>query len=94
MSATNSVTIDVVTTSEAVQALMVEVVSRWPRSKPLVATLSAALASLERGNVRAAGNELRAFQNKVRAQVARMDAALANELINAAQQIIEEVTNH
>jgi hypothetical protein len=62
--------------------------------QPLLATLSATMASFERGKLQSGANQLHAFQNKVRAQVARMDAALANELINAAQQIIEEVTNH
>jgi parallel beta-helix repeat protein len=62
--------------------------------QPLLATLSAALASFERGNLNAGANQLGAFQNKVRAQVSRIDAALADELINAAQQIIEEVTSH
>jgi len=62
--------------------------------QPLLATLSAAMASFERGNLHSGANQLHAFQNKVRAQVARMDAALANELVNAAQQIIEKVTSH
>jgi len=59
----------------------------------LLATLSAAMASFERGNVDSGANQLRAFQNKVRAQVARIDAVLADELINATQQIMEEGTN-
>jgi hypothetical protein len=58
--------------------------------KPLVATLQAALASFERGNVNSGINQLKAFQNKVAAQVARIDAALAGELIDRAQRIIEE----
>jgi hypothetical protein len=55
--------------------------------KPLMATLSAALASIERGNFLAAANQLNAFQNKVRAQVA--DPALASQFIEAAQQVID-----
>jgi len=60
--------------------------------QPLLATLSAALASFDRGNVISGANQLAAFQNKVRAQVARIDPALANELTAAAQQIIQDVT--
>jgi hypothetical protein len=57
--------------------------------QPLLVTLTAASASIDRGNVISRSNQLVAFQNKVRAQVARTDAALANQLIDAAQQIID-----
>jgi hypothetical protein len=60
--------------------------------QPLLATLSAALASFDRGNFISGANQLAAFQNKVRAQVARIDAELANELIATAQRIIQDVT--
>jgi hypothetical protein len=62
--------------------------------KPLLATLEAALASFEQGNVISGINQLKAFQNKVAAQVARIDAALAGELIDRAQRIIEEVQHN
>ncbi len=55
--------------------------------KPLMATLWAALGSVECGNLVTAANQLRAFQNKVRAQVA--DPALALQLIEPAQQVID-----
>jgi hypothetical protein len=61
------------------------------KKKPLLATLEAALASFDRGNVTSGINQLKAFQNKVEAQVARIDAALAREMIDRAQGIIEEV---
>lgn len=61
--------------------------------QPLLTTLSAALASLERGNLNSGVNQLRAFQNKLRAQVAPVDAALAEQLINTVQDIIERMTN-
>jgi len=54
---------------------------------PLTATLSSALASIDQGNSVAAANQLRGFQNKVQAQVA--DPALARQLIEAAQQVID-----
>jgi len=47
----------------------------------LVASLSAALRSIERGNRVSAINQLGGFQNKVRAQVAPSDPALAACLI-------------
>jgi len=54
----------------------------------LAATLEAALASINRGNSGAAANQLHAFQNKVRAQVAPEDPVLAQTLLRAAQQVI------
>jgi hypothetical protein len=59
--------------------------------RPLLATLDAAVASLDRGNMLPGIKQLRAFQNKVRAQVAPFDPALANELIGAAQTIINAI---
>ncbi len=85
LSNTNSVTIEVLPAAEAVQRLIVRVASSCPRPKPLVASLSAALASLERGHSGTAANQLGAFQNKVGAQVG--EPALAQEFIQAAQRI-------
>lgn len=56
--------------------------------QPLLATLAAAMASFSRGDASSGANQLGAFQNKVRAQLARTDAVLANELIQAAEEII------
>ena len=67
--------------------LLAQVESSWPRSRPLIASLAAALDSIERGNSVSGVNQLQAFQNKVRAQVA--DPALASQFIEAAQQVIE-----
>jgi hypothetical protein len=64
------------------------------KKKPLLATLEAALASFDRGNVTSGINQLKAFQNKVAAQVARIDAALAGELIDRAEGIIEEIRHN
>ena len=57
--------------------------------RPLIATLKAAAASFDDGRVQPGVNQLNAFQNKVRAQVAPLDQALADSLINAAQVIID-----
>ena len=85
---TNSITVSVLTTSQAVQRLISLVEGSPVRNpKPLTATLSAALASIDRGNSIAAANQLSAFQNKVQAQVS--DAAPAGPLIAAAQQVID-----
>jgi len=56
--------------------------------QPLVVTLQATMASFERGSMEAGTNQLRAFQNKVRAQVGPIEPALAHNLNRAAEQII------
>jgi hypothetical protein len=63
------------------------------RKHPLLVTLEAARASLAAGRVTAAGNQLHAFQNKVRAQVAKQNGALADTLTTVAQAIIDSVCN-
>ena len=59
------------------------------RKRPLLASLEAAQASFARGDIGAFANQLRAFENKVQAQVESANAALANRLISLAQEIIE-----
>ena len=55
----------------------------------LMASLQAALASLNRGDVTSANNQLGAFINKVMAQAGKkIPAALANSLISLAEEII------
>jgi hypothetical protein len=87
--ATNVITVEVITTAQAVQHLIAQVESGWRRSRPLVATLSAALHSIERGNTVTAINQLRAFQSQVRAQVSPSDSPLAARCIQMAQEIID-----
>jgi hypothetical protein len=89
LTATNAVTVEIITAAQAVERLIAQVTARWPRSRPLVATLSAALASIERGNLVSAVNQLQAFQNKVRAQVAPSDPVLAAIFIQSAQEVID-----
>lgn len=55
-----------------------------------LATLSAAKTSFDSENLRTGINQLSAFQNKVRAQLARSNQLLADELIQAAQHIIDQ----
>jgi len=75
------------TPAELVEQLIAQVnASGLQQQQPLLATLNEALASIERGNCHSAVGQLGAFQNKVQAQVS--DAALANELIEGAGQVI------
>ena len=87
--ATNGIAVEVITTAEAVRRLITQAQTEWRRSQPLVATLYAALHSIERGNSISALNQLHAFQKKVRAQLGRRDPALAASFIQMAQEIIE-----
>jgi hypothetical protein len=59
------------------------------KSKPLLASLSAAESAIERGKLGSAVNKLRAFQNKVRAQVRSAD--LARKLVDDAQYVADWV---
>jgi hypothetical protein len=59
------------------------------RKTDLSASLQAACASFEHNNPTAAANQLRAFQRKVRAQLAPTDPTTAAAIIQAAQDIIE-----
>ena len=92
--ATNQVTFEVITSAEAATSLLL-VLEQSPlpsRSKqPLSVSLAAAMNSFERGHSRPAVNQLAAFQNKVRAQIAPKDPALAATLIHAAQVLIDSM---
>ncbi len=59
--------------------------------RPLEATLQAAAASFEAGRFTPALNQLQAFENKVQAQIGRTDPAFGDELIAAAQEIIDRL---
>ncbi len=93
---TNSarVAVEVITPAQAV-AIIMEMVenSALPRNRhrPLMASLEAAASSFERGQCNAAVNQLGAFQNKLRAQVERDNPVLAEQLSQAAQEIIAVV---
>jgi len=80
--------------AERVEQLIVQVTQsglRANRTHSLLASLEAALASFERESLRSGVNQLGAFQNKVRAQVAREDGVLAANWIVSAQEIIDAV---
>jgi ABC-type spermidine/putrescine transport system permease subunit II len=85
---TNSVTVTVLTTSQAIQQLSSAVNGSAVRNpQPLAAALSIAAASITRGNLVAAANQLGAFQHTVQSQIT--DPDLARQFIGAAQQVID-----
>jgi hypothetical protein len=59
--------------------------------RPLLASLKAAQASFDRGNITSGRNQLKAFQNKVRAQIGKSNPAEADLFIECAQRIIDAV---
>jgi hypothetical protein len=59
--------------------------------RPLIASLKASSSSFDDCRTISAVNQLEAFQNKVRAQIAPSNPELADKLIEAAQQIIDAV---
>src|SRR5206468_9945175 len=59
--------------------------------RPLIVALQAACSSFDRINGISGANQLQAFQNKVRAQVAPLNPDLANQWVAAAQEIIDSV---
>jgi hypothetical protein len=92
-SATNAITIEVLTGSQALDRLQTIVKSEVPRPVPLNASLDAAIASINRGDLTSALNQIHAFQNKVRAQVAPHYPALAEQLLQNAQEIIDALSS-
>jgi hypothetical protein len=89
-----SVDVCVITACEAVEKciqLVDESTIARKNKRPLIASLKAACASFERGNYHSAVGQLGAFQNKVRAQVARDNPAEATAFIVCAQQIVAAV---
>src|SRR5262249_40511833 len=77
--------------ADMVQRLTQTVEAQCPNPNPLMATLQAASAALERNNLTAAVNQLEAFQNKVAAQVGRSDPGLARLLERSAQAVIAAI---
>lgn len=82
---------EVITLGDAIAALAARVVeAAIPRNRQsLLASLNAAEASFDRGNITPGINQLEAFQHKVRAQVTPTDPVLGQRLHAAAQKIID-----
>jgi hypothetical protein len=89
---TAMVDVAVVTAGEAVEMLVTQIenatINRSTK-RPFIASLKSAAAAFDRGQTQTANNVLNAFQNKVRAQLGKSDAALAAELIRIAQELID-----
>jgi hypothetical protein len=88
------VEIEVITAADALRRLASKAAENPAirNKQPLLATLNAARAAFDRGNPIAGLNLISAFQNKVRAQIAPSDPALAEQLASAAQEIVTAVT--
>ena len=86
---TNAITVEVLTTQQAAERLAATADAGTSRSQPLLAALAGALASIDRSDPVSAINQLLAFQNQVRAQVAPLDSALAEDFLRQAQAIID-----
>jgi hypothetical protein len=80
---------EVITTSQAIDRLVELVKAGTVNSQPLIASLRAALAAIDRSQPAVAINQLEAFINKVQSQVEPVDPALAAQLIADAQAIID-----
>ena len=89
LTATNAFTLEVITVAQAIERLIAQVTSSWPHSQPLVAALSVALASIERGHSVSACNQLSAFLNIAQAQIAQRNRVLAAAFAQAAKEIID-----
>jgi len=88
-SASQDFAIEVITTSEALDRLTQLVQDGAGNPQPLAASLRAALAAIDRSQPEVAINQLEAFKNKVLAQVMPVDPELAEQLLAAAQEIID-----
>jgi len=88
-SGSQSFATEVITTSQAVDRLIALVQAGSGNTQPLIASLRAALAAIDRSQPQTAINQLEAFINKVQAQLAAADPVLAAQLIADAQAIID-----
>jgi choice-of-anchor C domain-containing protein len=81
--------VEVITTSQAIDRLIELVQTDSSHVQPLVTSLRAALASIDRSQPATAINQLEAFINKVQSQLAPANPTLAAQLIAEAQAIID-----
>ena len=88
---TNACIVKVLALTDAVGWLQESAGSDVSRPRSLEATLAAALASIDRSDPISAINQLHAFQNKVQAQVAPLHPRLAQQFIEAAQAMIDDL---
>ncbi len=95
LSGSDTLNLEIIRPGEAIDeiiALLNESNLERKRKRPLLATLKAAVASFDRGSFTSGRNQLHAFENKVRAQIASADPVLADSLIQAAQNVLRIVS--
>lgn len=86
-----TITVEVITLAQAVERLVAAVNADPSAKQSLLASLRAALASIDRGNPISAVNQLQAFQRRVTSQLAPIDPVTAQSLIDDAQAIINAI---
>lgn len=86
-----TISVEVITFAQAITRL-IDATGHATTKQSLLATLRAALASIDRSNPTAAVNQLQAFQNQVNAQLKSVDPSTAESLIDQAQAIIDAIT--
>jgi len=92
---TAELTFEIISSSQAMEQLVLFVNDTdtvASSRRPLLASLTAALASFESGKTAAAINQLHAFENKVGAQVAPFDPKLASQYTAAATLLARAVS--
>jgi hypothetical protein len=91
---TDVIQVQVLTAGEAVDDLILDVNQAdlgRKNKRPLIASLKAASASFDRDNFESGASQLHAFQNKVRAQISKVNPTSAASFIADAQAIIDAV---
>ena len=91
---TADVAVEIITAAEAIDALVDKVNDAnmdRKNKRPFIASLKAAGASFERGSCQSGVNQVNAFINKVRAQVAKDNPAIAADLIATANAILAQI---
>ncbi len=94
---TDTITVVPVSLEQRVEQLIASVAAaNLPRNRqrPLLATLRVATKSFARDHLKTGIRHLRAFQKKVRHEINRIDPTLAEQLIAAAQQIIDRANQN
>jgi hypothetical protein len=84
-----TITVQVITVAQAIQELSDLVTTDFSKAQSMAALLANAIKSVDKSNPTAAINQLKAFQNQVNAQIAPLDPALAQLLVQDAQDIID-----
>jgi hypothetical protein len=88
------VTVEIITAGEAIDVLIDKVNNssiERKNKRPFIASLKAAVASFDRGSCNSGSNQLKAFTNKVRAQVSRSNPDVAAEWIALANAILAQI---